>query len=400
MYEIKKDACVKRLYSDLPFIDSPKAYALIDTNALIHNFNIMRQKARGHNPNAVLIATVKADAYGHSAAICVPALLGAGCRYFAVSSIEEALDVRNIINANNIVDADILILGYTEPKYVKLAIENNITIALISPEYTKKILEVVPSGKKIKVQVAIDTGMNRIGYLAHTESDVEKTAVEVAELFKNKKLEICGAFSHFYMSDVEGEDEVTHEQNRRFLKVIYQLSKKKLTFPMIHICNTAGIVRFTECTLDAVRMGISLYGPAPYEKEGEDLGFEPVMKLCTRVTHLHTVKAGEAVGYGGTYVAEKDIVCATLPIGYADGFLRAYGGSYVTIRGQKAQVIGRICMDQCMVDVSGIDGVTVGDEVVLFGNDKSELRELAKVAGSIEYECLCALSSRIPRIKI
>lgn len=400
MYEIKKDACVKRLYSDLPFTDSPKAYALIDTNALIHNFNIMRQKARGHNPNAVLIATVKADAYGHSAAICVPALLGAGCRYFAVSSIEEALDVRNIINANNIVDADILILGYTEPKYVKLAIENNITIALISPEYTKKILEVVPSGKKIKVQVAIDTGMNRIGYLAHTESDVEKTAVEVAELFKNKKLEICGAFSHFYMSDVEGEDEVTHEQNRRFLKVIYQLSKKKLTFPMIHICNTAGIVRFTECTLDAVRMGISLYGPAPYEKEGEDLGFEPVMKLCTRVTHLHTVKAGEAVGYGGTYVAEKDIVCATLPIGYADGFLRAYGGSYVTIRGQKAQVIGRICMDQCMVDVSGIDGVTVGDEVVLFGNDKSELRELAKVAGSIEYECLCALSSRIPRIKI
>lgn len=400
MYEIKKDACVKRLYSDLPFTDSPKAYALIDTNALIHNFNIMRQKARGHNPNAVLIATVKADAYGHSAAICVPALLGAGCRYFAVSSIEEALDVRNIINANNIVDADILILGYTEPKYVKLAIENNITIALISPEYTKKILEVVPSGKKIKVQVAIDTGMNRIGYLAHTESDVEKTAVEVAELFKNKKLEICGAFSHFYMSDVEGEDEVTHEQNRRFLKVIYQLSKKKLTFPMIHICNTAGIVRFTECTLDAVRMGISLYGPAPYEKEGEDLGFEPVMKLCTRVTHLHTVKAGEVVGYGGTYVAEKDIVCATLPIGYADGFLRAYGGSYVTIRGQKAQVIGRICMDQCMVDVSGIDGVTVGDEVVLFGNDKSELRELAKVAGSIEYECLCALSSRIPRIKI
>lgn len=400
MYEIKKDACVKRLYSDLPFTDSPKAYALIDTNALIHNFNIMRQKARGHNPNAVLIATVKADAYGHSAAICVPALLGAGCRYFAVSSIEEALDVRNIINANNIVDADILILGYTEPKYVKLAIENNITIALISPEYTKKILEVVPSGKKIKVQVAIDTGMNRIGYLAHTESDVEKTAVEVAELFKNKKLEICGAFSHFYMSDVEGENEVTHEQNRRFLKVIYQLSKKKLTFPMIHICNTAGIVRFTECTLDAVRMGISLYGPAPYEKEGEDLGFEPVMKLCTRVTHLHTVKAGEAVGYGGTYVAEKDIVCATLPIGYADGFLRAYGGSYVTIRGQKAQVIGRICMDQCMVDVSGIDGVTVGDEVVLFGNDKSELRELAKVAGSIEYECLCALSSRIPRIKI
>lgn len=400
MYEIKKDACVKRLYSDLPFTDSPKAYALIDTNALIHNFNIMRQKARGHNPNAVLIATVKADAYGHSAAICVPALLGAGCRYFAVSSIEEALDVRNIINANNIVDADILILGYTEPKYVKLAIENNITIALISPEYTKKILEVVPSGKKIKVQVAIDTGMNRIGYLAHTESDVEKTAVEVAELFKNKKLEICGAFSHFYMSDVEGEDEVTHEQNRRFLKVIYQLSKKKLTFPMIHICNTAGIVRFTECTLDAVRMGISLYGPAPYEKEGEDLGFEPVMKLCTRVTHLHTVKAGEAVGYGGTYVADKDIVCATLPIGYADGFLRAYGGSYVTIRGQKAQVIGRICMDQCMVDVSGIDGVTVGDEVVLFGNEKSELRELAKVAGSIEYECLCALSSRIPRIKI
>lgn len=400
MYEIKKGACVKRLYSNLPFTDSPKAYALIDTNALIHNYNILRQKAKGHNPNAVLIATVKADAYGHSAAICVPALLGAGCRYFAVSSIEEALDVRNIINDNNLIDADILILGYTEPKYVKLAIENNITISLISPEYAEKIIEVVPKGKKLKVQVAIDTGMNRIGYLAHSDSDVEETAEAIELLFKNKKLEVCGAFSHFYMSDVEGAEEITHNQNKRFLRVVYRLSKKKITFPMIHICNTAGIIRFTECTLDAVRMGISLYGPSPYEREGENIGFEPVMKLCTRVTHVHKVKAGEAVGYGGIYVADKDILCATLPIGYADGFLRAYSGSYVTIRGKKARIIGRICMDQCMVDVSDIENVSAGDEVVLFGNDRSELRDLAAVAGSIEYECLCALSSRIPRIKL
>jgi len=400
MYEIKKGACVKRLYSNLPFTDSPKAYALIDTNALIHNYNIMRQKAQGHNPNAVLIATVKADAYGHSAAICVPALLGAGCRYFAVSSIEEALDVRNIIKENNIIDADILILGYTEPKYVKLAIKHNITIALISPEYTEKILEVVPKGSRLKVQVAVDTGMNRIGYLAHSDSDVEESAREISALFKDKRVEVCGAFSHFYMSDVEGEEEVTYNQNRRFLKVIYELSKKKLTFPMIHICNTAGILRFTECTLDAVRMGISLYGPAPYEKENEDIGFCPVMKLCTRVTHVHKVKAGEAVGYGGTYVAQKDIVCATLPIGYADGFLRSYSGSLVTIRGKKARIIGRICMDQCMVDVTDIEGVSPGDEVILFGETKDELRQLASIAGSIEYECLCALSSRIPRIKI
>lgn len=400
MYEIKKGACVKRLYSDLPFTDSPKAYALIDTNALIHNYNIMRQKAQGHNPNAILIATVKADAYGHSAAICVPALLGAGCRYFAVSSIEEALDVRNIINKNNIIDANILILGYTEPKYVSLAIENNITISLISSEYAEKILEVVPQGKKLKVQIAVDTGMNRIGYLAHSDDDVKDSVEAIVRLFADKRVEVCGAFSHFYMSDVEGADGVTRNQNKRFLSLIYQLSKKKRVFPMIHICNTAGILRYTECTLDAVRMGISLYGPAPYERESEDLGFEPVMKLCTRVTHVHKVKKGEAVGYGGVYVAEDDIVCATLPIGYADGFLRAYSGSKVTVRGKKARIIGRICMDQCMVDVTGIEGVAPGDEVVLFGNDKYELRELARNAESIEYECLCALSSRIPRIKL
>lgn len=399
MFEMKKNADAQRLYSYLPLLESPRAYALIDTNALIHNYNVMREKAREHNPNAVLIATVKADAYGHSAAICVPALLGAGCRFFAVSSIEEAVDVRNIINRENIIDADILILGYTDPKYALLAIENNITVSLVSEEYTERLSKAIPKGKRIKVHVAIDTGMNRIGYSAHTMDDIMNTVNSLDHTFTNPKFDVSGAFSHFMCSDCEGCEDDTHEQYKRFLTVVYQLTKRRHTIPMIHICNTAGIMRYTECTLDAVRMGISLYGSVPYKSEDADK-FTPVMKLCSIVSHIHRVKKGEKVGYGGTYTAEKDIMCATVPIGYADGFLRTYGGAEVTVKGQKARVIGRICMDQCMVDITGIDGVSVGDEVVIFGNDPEDLKKLASLADTIEYECLCVVSSRIPRIKI
>lgn len=398
MFELKKSAYAKRLYSYLPFLESPRAYALIDTDALIHNYNVMREKARERNPNAVLIATVKADAYGHSAAICVPALLGAGCRFFAVSSIEEALDVRHIITEENIIDAEILILGYTDPKYAPLAIENNITVSLVSAEYTEKLASSVPEGRRIKVHIAIDTGMNRLGYLAHTMDDVMDTVNALDHIFMDKRLDICGAFSHFYMADCPGSEDTTHEQNRNFLSVIYQLTKRRHTIPMIHICNTAGIMLYTECTLDAVRMGISLYGSVPYDSSDSDK-FTPVMKLCTIVSHIHSVKKGECVGYGGVYVADRDIVCATIPIGYADGFLRAYEGAEVTVRGKKAKIIGRICMDQCMIDVSDIPDIAVGDEVVLFGNDPADLKELASRAGTIEYECLCVVSSRIPRIK-
>lgn len=392
-------ADAQRLYSYLPMLSSPRAYALISTDALIHNFNVMRQKARGHNENAVLIATVKADAYGHSAAICVPALLGAGCRFFAVSSMEEALDVRHIIENEKIVDADILILGYTDPRHAALAAEHNITLSLVSEAHASAIISAIPAGKKVKVHVAIDTGMNRLGFPAHTSEDIEQTAEKLTPLFFEKKLEVCGAFSHFFNADSEGAEDTTYAQNRNFLSVIYQLTKRGVSVPLTHICNTAGIMLYTPCTLDAVRMGISLYGSVPYgTSEAEK--FVPVMKLCSIVSHIHTVKKGETVGYGGTYRAENDIVCATIPIGYADGFVRAYSGAEVTVGGKKAKIIGRICMDQCMIDITGIENVKVGDEVVLFGNSPDELKSLAERAGTIEYECLCLISSRIPRIKV
>ncbi len=389
----------KRLYSYLPLLDSPRAYALIDTEALCENYTVLRDKALSVNPNAVTVATVKADAYGHSAAICVPALLGAGCRFFAVSSMEEALDVRHIINGEGIYDAEILILGYTHPKYASLASKHNITVSLVSAEYTKSLLASLAAGQRIKTHVAVDSGMNRLGYLAHTDEDIRKSVAEIAPLFKDSKIKICGAFSHFFVADTEGERERTNEQYNRFSRLVALLSENGCTFPLVHICNTAGIMLYTDFALDAVRMGISLYGAVPYNSPEKDR-FSPVMKLCTIVSHIHTVKAGESVGYGGTFVADKDIRVATIPIGYADGFVRAYGGAEVSLRGRKAKIIGRICMDQCMIDISGIDEVTVGDEVVLFGESAQDLTKLAKKANTIEYECLCLISSRIPRIKI
>ncbi len=388
----------KRLYSYLPFLESPRAYALIDTEALVHNYEMLCSKAFSVNPNATPIATVKADAYGHSASICVPALLSVGCRFFAVSSIEEALDVRHITEKKGVPEANILILGYTDPKYIPLAAENNITLSLVSEEYAEKLLAFVPNGKNIKVHIAVDTGMNRLGYLAHGEKDIERSSESIAKLFECEKIGITGMFSHFFAADMPGEEASTEKQYGRFIKLKDGIEKRGFKIPMIHICNTAGIMHYTDFTLDAFRMGISLYGSDPYDEENVE-DFKPVMKLCSIVSHIHTVKAGESVGYGGTYVAQSDRRIATIPIGYADGFIRAYGGAYVTVCGKKAKIVGRICMDQCMIDISDIEGVEVGDEVILFGNDPKELKELANMAGTIEYECLCIVSSRIPRIR-
>ncbi len=387
----------KRLYSYLPFLESPRAYALIDTEALVHNYNTLCERAFAVNPNATPIATVKADAYGHSAAICVPALLSAGCRFFAVSSIEEALDVRHITEKKGFPEANILILGYTDPKYAPLAIEHNITLSLVSPEYTERLVAAIPEGKSVRVHIAVDTGMNRIGYLAHTDGDIKESIEAIARVFREEKIEVAGMFSHFFAADMPGEEGATEKQYGRFLALGSGIEEKGFALPMIHICNTAGVMHYTKCTLDAFRMGISLYGSDPYDVENVE-AFKPVMQLCSIVSHIHTVKKGETVGYGGTYEAERDIRVATIPIGYADGFIRAYGGASVTLCGKKAKIIGRICMDQCMIDISDIEGVEVGEKVILFGNEPSELKALAEMAGTIEYECLCIVSSRIPRI--
>ena len=385
-----------KLYSSLPFCGADKNLAVIDADALVRNRELLMNEIHKSSPHTRDICVVKADAYGHGIAHCVPALVRSGCGFFAVSCIEEAMALRSLLNSLKS-NAEILILGYTAPESAGLLIENNIIQCVFSMEYAEKLNE--NSKEKLKVHIKLDTGMSRIGFFVPSVVGAELVARELEGIFKLSGLSVCGTFTHFSRADemtAEG-DSFTVGQYEKFIAVAEGLRRLGLDPGMLHACNSAGAIRFPDFALDGVRIGIVLYGGG-VKLEGLDL--KPVMSLYTRISHIHTLYKGEPLGYGGTYVAESDRVIATLPIGYADGFLRAYGGASVVIltsNGEReARLVGRICMDQCMVDVTGLD-VQVGDTVRLFGGDRSMLDGLAARAETIDYECLCLISARVPR---
>lgn len=381
----------KYSYNDLPMLDHHKSWAEISTDALKHNYNLLCA-ASG---NCEHIAVVKADAYGHHAAFCVPALLECGCRFFAVSCIEEAVAVRRACDKAG-VHANILILGYTDPKNASTLAEFDLIQAALSFEYAKSLGEIAQSlSCRVRVHIATDTGMNRIGIRAQREDELISAADIIEASTKINGLAVEGMFTHFYSSD--GEDEsITDTQAQRFLKLKAILEDRGIKL-FSHICNSAGSVRFSKYALDGVRFGVMLYGVTP-SKYVQSLPLKPVMSLKTVIAHIHKVNKGEKISYGGDYVAERDIKVATIPLGYADGFFRRYTGATVTVGEHKAHIVGRICMDQCMIDVTDLD-VSVGDTVTIFGNSPDELSDLAARAGTIEYECLVLISSRVPRLK-
>ena len=397
---MEKNMPSHHLYDAFPDIERHKIVSEIDKAALSHNYSILRSLAKNSEP----ICVVKADAYGHVADICVRVLLSDGCRFFAVSCIEEAISVRKIC-LDEKKDAKILILSYTDPALASTLCEYDIIQTILSLEYAKSLSSYAKSsGATIHAHVAIDTGMNRIGLCANTPEECVTATDEICEISKLDCILLDGMFTHFARSDEESsitlsDDSHTRRQGERFIRVRNLLIKRGINL-FTHACNSAATVRFPEFSFDGVRLGIMLYGVYPSRYMG-GIGLRPVMTLKTVVAHIHTVPIGESVSYGGIYKAQHPTRVATLPIGYADGFIRAYSGAAVTIRNQngdfRAPVIGRICMDQCMVDVTGLD-VSVGDTVVLFGEDPSDLSRLASLANTIEYECLCLISARVPRI--
>ncbi|MBR2850282.1 MAG: alanine racemase, partial [Clostridia bacterium] len=345
------------LYSDLPKLREHKLFAEIDTDALTYNYKLLSARTRGTHH----ICVVKADAYGHAADICVRTLLSAGCRFFAVSCIEEAISVREICKGENI-DAEVLILGYTDPKQASLLSENNIIQTLLSYDYAEKLnLEATRAGVCIRAHAALDTGMNRIGISACSEEECFKATVILKKVAKFESISLEGLFTHFSRAD-EGTDEAkafTDKQFKRFSAVRSALGEAGI-FLFCHASNSAAALSDSELALDGVRLGIVLYGVMPSEHIGisAELGLKPVMSLKTLICHTHTLLPGESVSYGGLYSADEERVIATIPIGYADGFIRAYGGYKVTVStGEgnfKAPIVGRICMDQCMIDITGI----------------------------------------------
>ncbi|MCR5665692.1 MAG: alanine racemase [Eubacterium sp.] len=356
---------------------------------LAHNYHVLKERI---GTDVKFLGVVKADAYGHGAILVSRLLQELGCDYLAVSSLDEAVELRV-----NDITLPILILGHTPKDEVEHLIKYNITQAVTckakAVEYSE---EAVRCGGTLKVHIKVDTGMSRLGYLC--DGDFFDTGVDgILEAIQMPGLETEGIFTHFAVSDEPGEDckAYTEHQFKLFTDVIKAVEEKwGHSFAIRHCANTGAVARYPETYLDMVRPGLLLYG---YGDFAEELGLRPAMALKTNVSTIKTYPAGTAISYGGIYKTDKTTRIGVLPYGYADGFFRALSNrcSLMTVDGP-AEVRGKICMDMCMIDLTDKPHVDVGSEVEVFGEYNS-INELAALAGTIPYELTCAVSKRVPR---
>lgn len=364
-----------------------KNHAEIDLCRLVGNFKCLTKNAQSYNKNAKPICVVKADAYGHGARECVRALEGAGADFFAVSDVQEAFEVREVSPSSKI-----LILGYANPKNAPALAKNKIIQALHSYEYAMSLeRELSECNEKLSVHIKLDTGMSRIGFA--TGERLSSSLEEIKKVCALPHLCVEGVFSHLACADEVSD--MTDVQIKRFDEAVSAIRKIKGDIAS-HICNTAASMTRGSAGHDYFRLGISLYGYLPsYEMEFS--GILPVMSLYSTVAQVHTLHKGDCVSYGATYCAERDMQVATVAIGYADGLMRASTGAYLYVNGQKAKILGRVCMDQCIVCIDGLD-VKEGDEVTLYDRDGQNMKDLSRHLGTISYELACAVGKRIPRI--
>ena len=366
-------------------------YANINLDILEQNYKRIKTITKASR----VICVIKANAYGHGAPQCAKLLYECGCSSFAVANLAEALEIKNLIPK-----ADILILGATSPEDARILSENNITQTVYSADYAKTLSEAAAiQGEKckIKTHLKLDTGMNRIGFCCDQAGIAE--AVRACRL---PCLDFKGIYTHFACADSSDSNE-TVMQVERYVKAVSEIENQIGKFKIHHLSNSAAIPKSPAYHSDAVRAGIILYGLKPSDSVNDGDNVKPVMELYSTVIHIHTVKAGEKIGYGGSYTAKSDIRTATVAAGYADGLLRgfAHNGYTEIIHGVKsysAPIIGRICMDQCMIDVTGIPDVKPGDKVRIFGRGEISADSIANRNDTIGYEVVCGIGKRVPRI--
>ena len=367
-----------------------RTWAEIDLDALKNNIRNIKKHV---GEKTKVTAVVKADAYGHGAVVVAKTLLENGADCLGVAFIDEAEQIRNAG-----INCPVLLLGYTAEADIKRVIDMDITPTVFQLQSAKKISEQAKkAGKIIKVHIKIDSGMNRIGFLCNQQS-----AEEIMEISSLENLEIEGIFTHFSCAD-EASREYTDAQAAKFMDFINKLEKNGIKIPIKHACNSAGIVQFPEYHFDMVRAGIITYGMSPSEYvDISPLELKPALMLKSMVSRVQTIPAGEKISYGGTYVTEKPIKAAAISIGYADGYLRVLSGKAdVLVNGQPAKVVGRICMDQCIIDVTNVNNIKVEDEVIVAGGPPESpvsFDRLASLAGTINYELFCLIGKRVPRI--
>lgn len=357
-----------------------RTWAEIDLNAIIENYNRIRSVT-----TSKVCCVIKANGYGHGAVELAKVYQELGADFFAVSNIEEALQLRN-----NAISTPILILGYTSVECAELLSTHNISQCVYSLEYAEKLNS---QGELVNVHIKLDTGMGRIGF----RPDELDRALKACQ-FPNLITE--GVFMHFAVADesVDGL-EYTRKQFDLFQRGYMYLESKGISFSIHHCANSAAIFDYPEFHLDMVRAGVVLYGLKPSDKVVNLPELKPAMTLKSVISHIKEIDEGESLSYGRTFIADRKMKVATITIGYADGFWRANGnGKYsVVINGKFAPILGRICMDQMMVDVSNID-CQCGNQVIVFGTEENNCAdEIARINGTINYEVVCAVGERVPR---
>ncbi len=339
--------------------------------------------------NVAIAAVVKANGYGHGAVDLAPAIMENGADYLAVATLSEALELRNHYS-----DYNIFIMGYTPDEYLEHVVKNNITQTIFSLRQAELLNILGKKYNKIpKVQIKYDTGFNRLGY-----RDCQESIDEINQIFDLDNLEVEGIFSHFALAGKE-EDDI---QYKKLMNVIEQLESKGRTIKYKHICDSISGIDYPQYRLNMIRPGAIIYGLKSYKDDSVVL--KQALTFKTKIYHIKTLEKGEGVSYDYLWKSDKKCIVGTLPFGYADGYPRNMRDKgFVTIHGKKAPIIGVICMDQCMVDLTDIPEARVGDEVVIYGDgtgNTADIQEISLLAGTNKNEIVCRFTRRTPRVYI
>lgn len=369
--------------------DYQRVTAEIDLDAVAYNIKNIRKKVK---KETMIMGVVKADAYGHGAVEVSKVLLYNGADWLGVAMIDEAVQLRK----NNIM-VPILILGYTPEAEIEDVVRYDIIQTVFSYEMAKMVSDAaVKLGKTAKIHIKVDTGMGRIGFIPE-----ENIGDEVLKISKLPNIGINGIFTHFSTSD-EKDKTFTKLQYDRFKYAIDEIEKKGIKLAVKHCANSAAIMDFDDLGFNMVRAGIILYGMYPSDEViKENLSLKPVMSIKTHISYVKKVGKNIPVSYGRTYYTNKESVIATVPVGYADGYIRKMqNGGRVIVKGHYANIVGRVCMDQFMIDITDVPDVSSGDEVILMGSDGKlsiTAEEIANVLDTINYEVVCMIGKRVPR---
>jgi len=368
-----------------------RVWVEIDLDCIEKNIDNIKNLAKGTR----IIAVIKADGYGHGAVELGRYFESIGIDFFAVSSSREAMELRE----GGII-SPILILGYTDPIEAEILADYNFCQTVSTLEYAKELSQnITEKGKTINIHIKLNTGMNRLGFDC-CDNDPSQDILKVLSL---KGLNFEGLFTHFAAADLSGDPdgEYTKLQYSRYIDILNRLQANGFTPKIKHCCNSAATLLNPEYHLDAVRTGIILYGLTPSKDLSLPIKLVPSMSFKAVVSMVHILKEGDALSYGLTFKAESEIPVATVTVGYADGYPRYLSNKgEVLIKGQRCRILGRVCMDQIIVDISSLKNVKEGDEVVLFGTQGSSsitAEEIADIGGTINYEVVCGISRRVPR---